>query len=195
MISDGTWPARFEQAELPHTTPLTHREVDGVIRTVYDPGRVTAMEARARLGTLVDFTEGPGLDLLRRRYAQSADEEHRALTSRLFEQLDGLRAPEAIDAFHRVFSLAQLCVLAESRGLRITHADGPTGHFITEALIIDDLLLIPPGQPPEETLRDLTAADPSTADPSTDRVPHRRRPTHDRADRPPLRCRGRGQAR
>ncbi|RKN10170.1 hypothetical protein [Streptomyces radicis] len=190
MTSDGTRPARFEQAELPHTTPLTHREVDGVIRTAYDPRHVTAMEARARLGTLVDFTEGPGLDLLRRRYAESTDEEYRTLTSHLFEQLDGLRAPDAIDAFHRVFSLAQLHVLAESRGLRITHAEGPTGHFLTEALIVEDLLLIPPGQPPEETLRDLTAADPPAA-----RVPHRRRPTHDRRGRPPLRRHGRGPVR
>jgi hypothetical protein len=57
--------------------------------------------------------------------------------------------------YERIQAAAELYVFAEQRGLRLIRADGPNGHLVTHALVLDNLLLLPPGRHPRDVLRDV----------------------------------------
>ncbi|MGW2584375.1 hypothetical protein ACWCYZ_24130 [Streptomyces virginiae] len=59
--------------------------------------------------------------------------------------------------YERIQAAAELCVYAERRGLRLVRADGPNGHLVPQALVLADLLLLPPGRHPRDVLRDIGA--------------------------------------
>ncbi|WP_326811035.1 hypothetical protein OIE62_23110 [Streptomyces scopuliridis] len=52
---------------------------------------------------------------------------------------------------------AELYVFVERRGLRLVRPDGPNGHLLSEALVLDNVLLLPPGRHPREMLCDIGA--------------------------------------
>ncbi|MBT2451794.1 hypothetical protein J7F03_32970 [Streptomyces sp. ISL-43] len=57
--------------------------------------------------------------------------------------------------YERIQAAAELYVFAEKRGLRLVRADGPNGHLLTHALVLDNLLVFPPGRHPRDVLRDV----------------------------------------
>ncbi|MBT2478569.1 hypothetical protein [Streptomyces sp. ISL-94] len=59
--------------------------------------------------------------------------------------------------YERIQAAAELYVFAERRGLRLVRADGPNGYLVSQALVLADVLLLPPGRHPREVLRDLSA--------------------------------------
>ncbi|MER6449447.1 hypothetical protein [Streptomyces venezuelae] len=67
------------------------------------------------------------------------------------------RAPVIVSAreYEWIQAAAELYVFAEQRGLRLVRADGPNGHLVTHALVIDNLLLLPPGRHPRDVLCDV----------------------------------------
>ncbi|MFE9368423.1 hypothetical protein ACFYM2_01365 [Streptomyces sp. NPDC006711] len=63
---------------------------------------------------------------------------------------------------------AELYVFAEQRGLRLLRADGPNRHLLTQAMVVDSVLLLPPGRHPKDVLQDVGAgpsADPADTTP------------------------------
>ncbi|MBT2450513.1 hypothetical protein J7F03_26240 [Streptomyces sp. ISL-43] len=59
--------------------------------------------------------------------------------------------------YERIQAAAELYVFAERRGLRLVRADGPNGHLLSQALVLDNVLLLPPGRHPRDVLRDVGA--------------------------------------
>lgn len=57
--------------------------------------------------------------------------------------------------YERIQAAAELYVFAEQRGLQLVRADGPNGHLVTHALVLGNLLLLPPGRHPRDVLRDV----------------------------------------
>lgn len=76
-----------------------------------------------------------------------------------------------------IYAAAELYVAAEQRGLRLVRADGPRAHLLSEAQVLDNVLLFPPGRHPRDVLRDIGAdseryhSGGSGADPSPASVP------------------------
>lgn len=60
--------------------------------------------------------------------------------------------------YERIQAAAELYVFAERRGLRLVRADGPNGRLLPQALVLDHVLLLPPGRHPRDVLRDVAAA-------------------------------------
>ncbi|MEV7169890.1 hypothetical protein AB0O18_09365 [Streptomyces sp. NPDC093224] len=52
---------------------------------------------------------------------------------------------------------AELYVFAEQRGLLLVRADGPNGHLLSQAMVFDSVLLLPPGRHPKDVLQDVGA--------------------------------------
>ncbi|MCX5380409.1 hypothetical protein [Streptomyces sp. NBC_00091] len=59
--------------------------------------------------------------------------------------------------YERIQAAAELYVFAERRGLRLVRADGPNGHLVSQVLVVDNVLLLPPGRHPRDVLRDVGA--------------------------------------
>ncbi|WP_406075212.1 hypothetical protein [Streptomyces virginiae] len=70
------------------------------------------------------------------------------------------RGPVTISSseYERIQAAAELYVFAERRGLRLVRADGPNGHLLSQALVLDNVLLLPPGRHPRDVLRDVAVA-------------------------------------
>ncbi|WP_266665372.1 hypothetical protein [Streptomyces sp. NBC_01443] len=155
--------AVFEQGRPSGAALSVCREVKGEIRVFYDPSRLSAIEAREYLGERADFTEGSGFDAIRRACQEDLG-AYRELMGAFLDRVDRSQdAAGTVQEFLRIFALAELHVFAEGRGLRIVRADGPNAHLLTEALVVDGLLLVPPGQSPQDTLRDVGAVDSAAA--------------------------------
>ncbi|MFB6514195.1 hypothetical protein ACFCW4_33210 [Streptomyces virginiae] len=65
------------------------------------------------------------------------------------------RGPVTISSseYERIQAAAELYVFAERRGLQLVRADGPNGHLVSQALVLGNLLLLPPGRHPRDVLR------------------------------------------
>ncbi|MFG2875154.1 hypothetical protein ACGFYU_09105 [Streptomyces sp. NPDC048337] len=57
--------------------------------------------------------------------------------------------------YDRIQAAAELYVFAEKRGLRLVRADGPNGYLVSQALVLDNVLLLPPDRHPRDVLCDL----------------------------------------
>ncbi|WP_423833650.1 hypothetical protein [Streptomyces manipurensis] len=59
--------------------------------------------------------------------------------------------------YERIQAAAELYLFAERRGLRLVRADSPNGHLLSQALVLDNVILLPPGRHPRDVLRDVGA--------------------------------------
>ncbi|MCX5123567.1 MULTISPECIES: hypothetical protein [unclassified Streptomyces] len=155
--------AVFEQGTPSGAAPAVCREVKGKVRVLYDPSRLSAIEAREYLGERTAFTEGAELDAVRRT-CQENDGAFRKLMVAFLDRVDCTQdAFGTAQEFSRILALAELQGFAEKRVLRIVRADGPNAHLLTKALVVDGVLLVPPCQSPRDTLRDVVAAEAAVA--------------------------------
>lgn len=151
--------AAFEQVELFGARPAVLQKTEAGITMSYDPRQMSAIEAREFLMARTAFTEGPEADAMVEA-AQQHGGAFRDLVGEFLGRVDRFGDPVGTaQEFLRIFAAAQLYVFAEKRRLRIVRADGPNGHLLTEAMVVDGLLLVPPGRSPQDTLRDVGAAD------------------------------------
>ncbi|MFD4242667.1 hypothetical protein ACFWP3_13860 [Streptomyces sp. NPDC058525] len=74
--------------------------------------------------------------------------------------------PESKEQRNRVVSAAEyawiqaaaeLYVFAEQRGLRLVRADGHNRYLLSQAMVFDSVILLPPGRHPKDVVQDVGA--------------------------------------